>query len=244
MLRADAQLGTAVIIKQVKSAGFHYLFKGLSSARAVNLVKQATNTFWRVKPVNQRDVRWVSDLGVIEHLDRSNKGDGSAIETRTVVMTQVKQVEPPKPGAHRKRVGDKQVVINNYYYLTDLNNQQLSIADLLDTYDDRATIERYFYDEQYALGAQQVRTGHFQGEALFQFVVATTNNLLRWMQHRVFRKTELEQLGLKRLIRQAIRIPAQIIQTVDKVIVKLPKQNHLVNLLSRSWGELSIVDST
>lgn len=156
LLRADAQLGTAVIIKQVKSAGFHYLFKGLSSARAVNLVKQATNTFWRVKPVNQRDVRWVSDLGVIEHLDRSNKGDGSAIETRTVVMTQVKQVEPPKPGAHRKRVGDKQVVINNYYYLTDLNNQQLSIADLLDTYDDRATIERYFYDEQYALGAQQV----------------------------------------------------------------------------------------
>jgi len=41
---------------------------------------------------------------------------------------------------------------------------------------------RYLYDETYSSGAQHLRTRHFQGAALFQFLVATTNNLLRWMQ--------------------------------------------------------------
>jgi hypothetical protein len=43
---------------------------------------------------------------------------------------------------------------------------------------DRPTIERYFYDEQWGLGVRQVRTRHFAGEAMFEFMVATTNNLL------------------------------------------------------------------
>ena len=122
--------------------------------------------------------------------------------------------------------------------MTDLTKEQLPVAQLLPVYDDRATIERYFYDEQYSLGAQQVRTKHFQGEALFQLLVATTNNILRWMQHRVFRKTELERLGLGRLIRQAMQIPARIFHLGCKWIVQLPAQHHLVSLLARSWPAL------
>jgi Transposase DDE domain group 1 len=239
MVRGDAQLGTPAIIKKVKTAGFHFLFKGLSPQRAQKLMAQATDTFWRVKPGAEDEARWMSDLGQIEHLDKSADGDGKSALARTLVMTRVSQPAQPKPGAHRKRVREPKPIIKHDYYLTDLTPEQLPVREVLPIYDDRATIERYFYDEQYALGAQQVRTGHFEGEALFQLMVATTNNLLRWMQHRVFRRTELERIGLKRLVRQAMQIPARIIQRDKQLIVELPQQHHLVRLLQQSWAALA-----
>jgi hypothetical protein len=238
IVRGDAQLGTPTIMRQVQTAGFHYLFKGLSPQRAEKLMKQAIGTFWRVKPGAEGEARWMSDLGEIEHLDTSANRAEKSVVTRTLVMTRVIPPRLPKPGAHRKRVREPKPVIKHSYYLTDLSADQLPVSEVLPVYDDRATIERYFYDEQYALGAQQVRTGHFEGEALFQLMVATTNNLLRWMQHRVFRQTELERIGLKRLVQRAMQIPARIIQRGEHLIVELPQRHYLVRLLQQSWAAL------
>lgn len=239
VVRGDAQLGTPAIIGQVQAEGFHYLCKGLSPQRAEKLLKQATDIFWCVKPGAEGEARWMSDLGEIEHLDKSADGWGKSLWTRTLVTTRVSQPPKPKPGAHRRRVRELKPVIKHDYYLTDLSPEQLPVNDVLIVYDDRATIERYFYDEQYALGAQQVRTGHFEGEALFQLMVATTNNLLRWMQHRVFRQTELERIGLKRLVHQAMQIPARIIRRGQQLIVELPQRHHLVRLLEQNWIALA-----
>ena len=124
------------------------------------------------------------------------------------------------------------------YYLTDLDSDQLRVERVLEVYNDRPTIERYFYDEQYGLGARQVRTGHFAGEAMFEFIVATTNNLLRWMKQSTFRGTELEKIGLSRLIHQAMQIPGRIKRCGRKWVVEMPAQHHLVKQLMRSWKEL------
>lgn len=242
IVRGDAQLGTPAIVAQVQSAGFHFLFKGLSAQRAKNLLKQASETFWRVKPGAEDEVRWMSDLGQIEHLDKSLSGRGASVRARTLVMTRVSAPRLPKPGKHCKRVRDPRPVVKHDYYLTDLTSAQLPVEDVLPIYDDRASIERYFYDEQYSLGAQQVRTKYFHGEALFQFLIATTNNLLRWLQHRVFRQTELERIGLGRLIRQAMQIPARIFQRGENWIVEMPQQHHLVKLLQQSWAALTPVN--
>lgn len=239
LVRGDAQLGTPSIVRQIQAAGFHFLFKGLSAQRARNLLKQASDLFWRVKPGVEDEVRWMSDLGEIEHLDQSLSGRGTSVRARTLVMTRVSPPPLPKAGKHCKRVRDPQPVVKHDYYLTDLTSTQLPVAEVLPVYDDRATIERYFYDEQYALGAQQVRTKHFHGAALFQFLVATTNNLLRWLQHRVFRQTELERLGLGRLIRQAMQIPARIFRRGETWVVEMPRQHHLVRLLEQSWIALA-----
>ncbi len=59
------------------------------------------------------------------------------------------------------------------YFLTDLTINQLPLELLLPTYYHRSTIERYFYDENYALGVRQIHTHHFPGAALLQFLVAT-----------------------------------------------------------------------
>jgi hypothetical protein len=70
-------------------------------------------------------------------------------------------------------------------------------------------------------------------------MVATTNNLLRWMQHRTFRQTELERIGLKRLVHRAMQIPARIIRRGTRLIVELPQRHYLVRLLEQSWAALA-----
>jgi hypothetical protein len=125
------------------------------------------------------------------------------------------------------------------YFLTDLDMRQLPVDKVLEVYHDRSTIERYFYDEQYSLGARQVRTHHYEGEAIFQFLVATTNNVLRWMQKSRFRGTILEKIGLGRLIRQGMQIPARMTRVGERWIVEMPKHHHLVKQLIKSWAELS-----
>ncbi len=239
LLRGDAQIGTPTMIERVKQKGFHYLFKGLSPQRAKKQAERADDIFWRVKPGAEGEQRWMCDVGMIRHLDKSEHACGGGIVARTLVQVRTKKLPPPKPGAHRRRIQRPQVEIRHDYYLTDLAAELLPVPQVLPVYDDRATIERYFYDEQYALGAQQVRTRHFEGEALFQLVVSTTNNLLRWMQHQVFQHTVLEEIGLKRLIHRAMQIPARIIQRGDVWIVELPQEHYLVKLLEKDWEPLT-----
>lgn len=249
LLRGDAQLGTPMTIAKVQAHGYHYLFKGLSAARAEKLARQAPESavFWRVENGAERLPRWMCDLGWREHRDESAESRGQVIKARTLLLareewapraqregaaTRAKEALTPRP---------RPKVIKMNYLLTDLEARHLPVEAVLSTYDDRATIERYFCDEQQALGARQVRTHHYAGAALFQFLVATTNNLLRWLQHSTFRQTELERLGLGRLIRQAMQIPARLRQRGESWIVELPQQHHLVKQLVKSWSALSLI---
>ena len=128
------------------------------------------------------------------------------------------------------------------YILTDLDEEQLPVEKVLETYNDRPTIERYFYDEQYSLGARQVRTRHFAGEAMFQFLVATTNNMLRWLKHSTFKGTVLERMGVGRLIHQGMQIPARVRKWGEKWIIEMPAQHTLVKQLLKSWNEIIMTE--
>jgi hypothetical protein len=75
---------------------------------------------------------------------------------------------------------------------------------------------------------------------MFEFLVATTNNLLRWMQHTTFRGTELAKMGMKRLVHEAMQIPARIRKAGSRWVVEMPREHTLVKLLLKSWGELSL----
>lgn len=238
LIRSDAQLGTPAAIQLIESLGFQYLLKGLSPQKAEKLVNQCEEVFWRVKPGSQAQQRWMGDLGKIEHLDQSEEGKGRKVESRTLVQVRTEQREPTRKGKHRKRVSEAQTIIRRDYYLTSLSAEELPVEDVLMVYDDRATIERYFYDEQYALGAKQVRTHHFAGEAFFQLLVAMTNNILKWCKEKVYKKTKIEKFGLKRLINQVMQIPGRIKKNGRKWLVILPQSHHLIKQLEKSWKPL------
>ena len=141
--------------------------------------------------------------------------------------------KPEPSGKHhgKKEPEGERIKIRYDYFLTNLNAGDLPVEQVLELYDDRATIERYFNDEQNALGARNVRTSYFHGEALFQFMIATTNNLLRWFKHKLLDGTTLEEFGLKRFINQVIGIPARMIKQGSTWVLELSHRNTLAGKL-------------
>jgi hypothetical protein len=243
LIRGDAQLGTPAIIAKIKAKGFHYLLKGISSARAKRLLGQVEETavFWRVENGLERLPAWMCDMREVEHREGRDRTSGIRVKTRTLLMVRQLEMNRKKRPDQKTRERLKQQgqqrerVTRVDYFLTDLDEKQLPIEKVLEVYNDRPTIERYFYDEQYGLGARQVRTRHFAGEAMFEFLVATTNNLLKWMRHSIFRGTEIEKMGVSRIVHEAMQIAGKIYKEGRKWIEKLPDEHNLVKQLMKSW---------
>jgi len=240
ILRGDAEFGTPANIALVERYGFKYLFKGLSLQKAQNLAQEVTDCYQRVKASAEDRARWMADLGEHVHEDHSEGGAGKSITSRTLVMASVRDV-PPKQitKSHRKKrraaEEEKTQQIRHDYFLTNLGAQELPVGMVLDVYDDRATIESYFHDERYALGAKHLRTWSFQGSALFQYVVATTNNLLKWFKHEVLKNTEFESYGLKRIIHKLMQIPARLTEQGKIWTVELSQSHALAVKLLDQW---------
>ena len=246
VIRADALYGTVEIVRKIQARGFHFLLKGISRQRAAKLLDRAPDhaLFTQVENGSQREPAWMSDLGTREHRHGRNRGAEHAVLCRTLVLvrhlwTSDARRAGPKQRAEKAADGRARRRVRRVdYFVTDLEARQLPVDAVLATYHDRSTIERYFYDEAYGLGARQVRTKHYAGQALFEFVVATTNNLLRWMKHSLFKGTEIERMGICRLVHSAMQIPARIRRSGNRLVVEFPVRHHLIAALSRDWPEM------
>ena len=251
VVRGDAQYGTPEIIKKIEARSFHYLFKGVSSSRARALCARQSDeaVFLEIPNGANREPAFIRDLGVLEHRHGRKRSHEHAVTARTLLLLRQVWVQAtrragPKERAQRKAAGtDRRLEQRVDYFLTSLTEHHLPAERVLETYHDRSTIERYFYDEAYGLGARQVRTHHVAGQTVFQFLVATTNNLLRWMKHSLFKDTPVEKMGICRLVRCAMQIPAKIVRRGQKILVKLPARHHLVRALSTTWAQMLPVDT-
>jgi Transposase DDE domain group 1 len=246
LFRGDAELGTPAVIAMVERYGFKYLLKGLSPQRARKLAEEVEDYYQPVKPGADDQKRWMADLGERTHYDRSESGEGKSIVCRTLMMVCVREAPEPaeetkkagkRPHRRRKKAENEQIEqprIRHDCFLTNLSKEELPVEKVLEVYDSRTTIESYFSDEQYALGAKHVRTWRYYGSALFQYLVATTNNLLRWYKHEVLKGTEFEDYGLKRIINQLMQIPARLIKRGRAWSIEFPQRHALaVKLLNQ-----------
>ena len=246
VVRGDAQYGTPAIIKKIEAHGFHYLLKGLSRPRARRLLDHVpdSSVFDRVENGTEREPAWMSDLGTLTHRHGRTPSPETDVSARTLLLVRHLFEHPrrrPDPTSRARAAveGTSRIRVRKVdYFLTSLAPHQLPLERVLATYHDRSTIERYFYDEAYGLGARQVRTKHFPGEAVFQFLVATTNNLLRWMKHSVFKNTQIEQMGICRIVHCAMQIPARIKRWGNRILVEFPARHHLVASLAKTWAPM------
>jgi hypothetical protein len=247
VLRADAQFGTPAIIRHIAEAGFGYLIKGISQQHAASLERgvAAAAVFERAGAGDGPEARWVTDLGQVEHLGAPSPAGRPCIRARTIFGVWVHEAarRGPRPcaasRAKRRREGtDRRRVLTREYWLTSLGAEDLPACEAVTIYNGRQTIEAYFKDEQQALGARHVRTKVFGGAAVFQWLVAMTNNVLRWMQQQTFAGTDVEQLGLKRLTGEVMAIPAQLTRRGTQLIVTLDRRFPLVRRLVEQWKPL------
>jgi hypothetical protein len=243
LIRADAQYGTPAIVGKIASRGFGFLVKGISPQRAKVLERSLEPGQEVVGKVSATGAeRRVADLGEQTFVGKKIKGQGEPprCTARTLLVrwqepgrattyrpsaqarTRLAEQEPPPPRECRA------------YLLTSLAAEHLPAAEALSVYDDRATIERHFRDEDDALGAHSVRTRAKAGAAVFQWMVAITANQLRWMKARRFTATPLEGFGLGRLIKQAMQVPAILLNHGSKLRVLFPQRHCLVDALVRA----------
>jgi len=118
------------------------------------------------------------------------------------------------------------------------DSQVLTAGQVLEGYNGRETEESFFRAEQDSFGAHYLRTHHFYGQAAFLWLLASTVNLLRWVQHSQFAGTPLETVGVTKLVTQALRIPATVQQVSDHLwTVTFPETARLIRQLLAAWAE-------
>jgi DDE family transposase len=246
LIRADAAYGTPAIVSLIAAHGFEYLIKGLSRGRAETLLRGVTPEAVFERTADGPEWRWVSDLGEVEHVGRSVGRE--RVLARTIVGAWVHEVahggKRPGPTSRRRREREgtaRRRVATPEYWLTSVGAEDLPASACIEVYNARQTIEAYFKAEQQGLGARHVRTHAWAGAALFQWLVAITNNVLKWAQQELVAATELETAGITRLTKQALHVRGRVRRQAHQIIVTLERRHPLVARLLSGWRRL-IVD--
>lgn len=245
VVRGDAQYGTPAIIAKIEAAGFGFLLKGISPKRAECVARELDEAaFVSVSPRAEGEPRWAADIGEREFADDSGtRTEKATVRARAILVKWEEATVPTKrPGPSTRAQRALEPVEPTTCYamlLTSLGPEVLPVALALEHYDDRATIERYFRDEQCAFGTRSVRTHKAAGAAVFQWMVALANNLLRWMRATYLATTALNGYGAERLIKRAFQIPAQLVRTGTRLRVVFPKGNALVASILDAMARLA-----
>ena len=236
LLRGDSQYGSTLVLRQVQAAGHHYLLKGYTPETAKHLADNLPVTaVWthRGQDSNASQL-WLTDAGEVELRGHDDPTDLPPVRSRAVLLLRVGLRTHRKRGRGSPQTWTEKV-LSYEHYLTDLGAEALSAAAVLDVYNARETVESFFRAEQDAFGAQYLRTHKGEGEAAFLWLLASTVNLLRWLQQTTFARTPLEDVGLTKLVTQSMRIAATVMRTAQAWIIILPETARLVCQLVHDW---------
>lgn len=238
LVRGDSQYGSTVVLRQLQPMGYHYVLKGYTPGTARHLAETLPEAaVWSYRGVDSYGSQlWMVDAGEQELHGHHDPPDLEPVRTRVVLLVRVNFRIRKKHGRGSPDTVPEKAV-SYEHYLTDLPAEVLGPGEVLDLYNERATEESFFRAEQDAFGAQYLRTKHGEGEAAFLWLMGSTVNLLRWVQHSTFSGTPLEEAGLTKLVTQAMRIPASIKRTAQAWIVILPEMARLVRQLINAWVE-------
>lgn len=236
LVRGDSQYGSAGTLRKLQAGGYHYLVKGYTPNTAKQLAESLPETgVWRYGGIDSYGSRlWIAEAGEQELHGHDDPVGMEGVSSRVVLLVRVNHRKRTKHGKGAPgQVWEK--VVSHEHYLTDLGPEVLPLEEVIEVYNDRATEESFFRAEQDAFGAHYLRTGHKEGEAGFLWLLASTANLLRWVQHSTFSHTPLENAGLTKLVTNAMQIPAQIVRTAQECIIILPRRARLAQQLLSAW---------
>jgi DDE family transposase len=222
--RADSQYGSTGVLRQFQAAGQHYLVKGYTprTAQALAAALPATAVWTHLGRDSYGSQLWVTDAGEQALAGHDDPPDLPPVRTRVVLVVRVRWFERRKRGKGAPdTVREKE--ISYEHYLTDLPAAALTPAEVIGAYNGRESEEGFFQTEQATFGAAYLRTRHKDGEEAFLWIMASTINLLRWVQHTTFAQTPIEDLGLHQLVTTVICIPATLVRMAHAWLVRLPE---------------------
>jgi hypothetical protein len=239
LVRGDSQYGSVGVLRQLQAAGVHYLVKGYATHTARQLVDAVPPTaVWQARGTDSYGSQlWVVDAGEQALHAHDDRAATPALRTRVVLLARVQWRTRRKRG-HGAPAQVRDKVVTFEHYLTDRSAADLTAGEVLDVYNARETEESFFRAEQDSFGAHYLRTRHFHGQAAFLWLLASTVNLLRWTQHTQFAGTPLAEVGVTKLVTQALRLPATVQQLTDRLwTITFPETAGLIRQLLAAWAQ-------
>jgi hypothetical protein len=196
LLRLDGGFGTDENVEWLCQRGYHFLTKGYGGSRAKKLAKSVPEDDW---------------------IDGPTEGQKLAIPENSLAPRYSRQTK-----SVLRRWLDQKGKAHTDYLLSTLTH--LDAAGIATLYDGRAGMEADIKGDKRGLGIEKRRKKSFCAQEALVLLSQLAHNLLVWFKGRFLGGTAAQKLGIERLVREVMAMPAQarVGRRGRKVRLKLP----------------------
>jgi hypothetical protein len=181
LLRLDGGFGTDENVEWLCSRGYHFVLKGYGGSRAGKLARSVPEEGWKDGPTEGQRLA-VPQQGAAPRYSR---------KTKTIL----------------RRWSDEKGKVYTDYLLTTFTH--LEAAGIATLYDGRAGIEADIKGDKRGLGLEKRRKKSFFAQEAVVLLSQLAHNLLVWFERHFLGGTKAEGLGMERLVREVMAMPAQ-----------------------------------
>jgi hypothetical protein len=192
LIRLDGGFGTDANLNWLCWRGYQFITKGYSANRAKKVAKSVPEEDWREGPTRGQE------LGLPQRPHRYGR------RTKTVV----------------RRWRDEKGELHQDLLITTLVD--LSREEIAKLYDRRGGMEVDIKGDKRGLGLEKRRKKRFFAQEALVLLAQLAHNLLVWFKRWFLCGTEAAGLGMERLVRDILAMPAQVRVRRCKVWLKLP----------------------
>ena len=182
LLRLDGGFGTDENVQWLCSRGYHFVVKGYGGTRARKLARSVPEGGWKGGPTEGQKLA-VPEEGAAPRYSR---------QTKTVL----------RRWQDRKGKSYTDYVVSTF---TGLSAWQIATL-----YDGRAGIEADIKGDKRGLGLEKRRKKSFYAQEAVVLLSQLAHNLLVWFERRFLGGTKAEGLGMERLVREVMAMPAEV----------------------------------
>lgn len=196
LLRLDGGFGTDENVEWLCERGYHFVIKGYGGSRAGKLAKSVPEDGW---------------------IDGPTKGQKLAVPENSVAPRYSRQTKT----VLRRWVDEKGKVHTDYLLSTFTHLDAGGMATL---YDGRAGMEADIKGDKRGLGLEKRRKKSFHAQEAVVLLCQLAHNLLVWFERHVLGGTKAESLGMERLVREVMAMPAEArVGRRGRVRLRLPR---------------------
>jgi hypothetical protein len=181
LLRLDGGFGTDENVEWLCERGYHFVIKGYGGSRAGKLARSVPEDGWQEGPTEGQRLA-VPEEGAAPRYSR---------QTKTVL----------------RRWSDAKGKVHTDYLLSTFAH--LDAAGIAKLYDSRAGIESDIKGDKRGLGLEKRRKKSFPAQEAVVLLCQLAHNLLVWFERHFLGGTKAEGLGMERLVREVMAMPAQ-----------------------------------
>ncbi|MDS0526693.1 transposase [Clostridium sp. SHJSY1] len=116
--------------------------------------------------------------------------------------------------------------------ITNISKNEMSAVELFHFYNERQTIEAFFKIVKNVYHIKNLRTSEFYGIYGFLWLVFITHNLISWFKSTTLYGTELENVGVKVLVKTIGNIRGLVHRTSEGIKINIPPITKLAKLIA------------